>query len=259
MDFIDWLYSNRPEGLELKSQPWQTLHIVVLLSCIVLIVLLALLLRKKSEKAKYIVIFVIAMAILFFEITRRIINFTRAGADFSTWDSIVYTLIPRPWCAISCWVMIASVVLKKKFFYNFASITALINAVIFFAYPDAGFKNHIAFEEVYSIVTHCLLLIGSISLITLGHTDFRYNRGKEKIWMEYLCYAGVFGYAFLEILLNIESDPLYFMPGNGVIDVVSMPYPLYVVVYIIFVFGVWTNAFYLIPILKNKLKAKFSK
>lgn len=259
MTFKDWLCSNRPAGLELKSQPWGTLHIVVLLACIGVILLLAFLLRKKSEKARYIAIFAIAMAILFFEITRRIINFTKPGLDWNDWNSIVYTLIPRPWCAISCWMIISSVFVKKKFFYNFAAITALLNAIIFFAYPDAGFKNHIAFEELYSIVTHCLLLIGSISMMTLGHTDFRYNRGKEKIWYEYICYAGVFLYAFLEIILKIEDDPLYFMPGNGVTDVIPLPYPLYVVVYIIFVFGIWTNAFYLIPMLVNKLKAKFAK
>ena len=259
MSFIDWLYSNRPEGLQLKSQPWGTLHILVLLGCIGVIVLLALLLKNRSDKAKYIAIFAIAMGILFFEIARRIINFTREGFNWNDIDGVLYTLIPRPWCAISCWMIIASVFVKKKFFYNFAAITALLNAIIFFAYPDAGFKNHIAFEEVYSIGTHCLLLIGSISMMTLGHTDFRYNRGKEKIWWEYICYAGVFLYAFLEIVLHIEDDPLYFMPGNGVLDVVSLPYPLYVVVYIIFVFGIWTNAFYLIPLLVNKLKAKFAK
>lgn len=263
MSFLDWLFSRRPEGLVMKSEPWGILHIIVLLSCIAIIVGLALLLRKRSEKAKYIAIFTIAMLILAFELARRIINFSRGDlhlADGSlNWDLVVYRLIPRPWCAISCWMIIASVFVKKKFLYNFASMTALINAIIFFAYPDAGFKNHIAFEEFYSIGTHCLLLIGSISLITLGHTDFRYNRGKEKAWYELICYGGVFFYAFLEIIFQIESDPLYFMPGNGVIDVISMPYPLYVVVYVIFVFGIWSNAFYLIPILVNKLKAKFAK
>ena len=257
MSFIDWLYSNRPATP--ASDPWGPLHIIVLISCIALIIGLSLIFKNKSEKARYTVIFVIAMGILFFELLRRIINFTREGADFSTWKDIAYTLIPRPWCAISCWVMISSVFVKKKFFYNFAAITSLVNVVIFFAYPEAGFRVNIMFEEVYSIVTHCLLLIGSISLITLGHTDFRYNRGKEKIWYEYLCYAGIFIYAIIEILLGIEKDPMYFMPNNGVISVVPLPYPIYLVVYVIFVFGVWTNAFYLIPMLKNKLKDKNSK
>lgn len=254
MSFIDWLYSTRPETP--KSDPWGTLHIVVLLSCIALIILLSLVFKNKSEKARYTVIFVVAMVILFFEVLRRFINFTREGADFSTWRDIAYTLIPRPWCAISCWCMISSVFIKKKFFYNFTAITALLNAVIFFAYPEAGFRVGIMFEEVYSIVTHCMLLMGSILMITLGHTEFRYNRGKEKIWYEYLCCAGIFIYAVLEILLRIEKDPMYFMPNNGVISVIPLPYPVYLVVYVIFVFGIWTNAFYLIPMLVNKLKVK---
>lgn len=256
MTFLDWLYSNRPAGTEVKSDPWGILHIIVLISVIAIIVAIALLFRKKDEKSRRIVIFVIAMGILFFEVARRIVNFTRGDLTLAdgtlNWDLLVYRLIPRPWCAISCWVIIASVFVNKKFFYNFASITALLNAVIFFAYPDAGFKTHIAFEEFYSISTHCLLLIGSISFITLGFTDFRYNRGKEKIWYEYICYAVVFAYAALEIILKIESDPLYFMPENGVTDVIPLPYPAYLVVYIVFVFGIWTNAFYLIPMLINK-------
>ena len=67
------------------------------------------LLRKRSEKAKYIAIFIIAMGILLFEIVRRIVNFTREGFDWNDWNSIAYTLIPRPWCAISCWMMMVSV------------------------------------------------------------------------------------------------------------------------------------------------------
>ncbi len=257
MTFLDWLFSNRPEGLVLKSEPWGFLHIVVLFLSILMIILLTILLRKKSEKVKYIAIFIIAMLLLFFELARRIINISKGNVfDF---HSALVTLLPRPWCAISCWMIIVSAFVKKKFLYNFASITALLNAIIFFAYPDAGFKNHIAFEEVYSIATHVLLLSGSILMITLGHTDFRYNRGKEKAWLELITLVSVFGYAFLEIIFNIESDPLYFMPGNGVIDVISLPYPLYLVVYIIFIFGIWPNAFYLFGLLVNKLKTKNAK
>lgn len=254
MSLKDWLFSERPSGLELKSLPWGTLHIVVLLCSILTIVVLALIFRKKNEKSRYTVIFYIAMLVLFFELVRRMINIWKGG--ITDLNSALYVLLPRPWCAISCWMIIASVFVKKKFFYNFTVITALLSAVIFFAYPDAGFKNHIAFEEVYSIGTHVLILIGSVSMITLGFTDFRYNRGKEKVWYEYICYAGIFTYAAFEIIFKIESDPLYFMPGNGVIDVLPLPYPTYLVIYILFVFGIWTNAFYLIPLILKKYKSK---
>ena len=48
MSFIDWLYSNRPATP--APNPWGTLHIVVLISCIALIVLLSLVFKNKSEK-----------------------------------------------------------------------------------------------------------------------------------------------------------------------------------------------------------------
>ena len=259
MTFIEWLYSERKEGVVVTSVPWGVLHIVVLLLVISLTIGISVIFKNKDLKYKKIVILTIAIGILFFELARRVINLTRGDLILPNgnvdWDLVIYRIIPRPWCAISCWTIIASVIVKRKFLYNFAAMTALLNAVIFFAYPDAGFKNHIAFEEVYSITTHCLLFIGSISLITLGFTDFRYNRGKENALYELLCYLIVFLYAAIEIIFKIEADPLYFMPGNGIIDIIPLPYPLYVVIYIIFVFGIWSNAFYVIPIILNK-KAK---
>ena len=192
------------------------------------------------------------MGILFFELFRRTVHLCNPDLG----QPLQWILMPRPWCAISCWLVIISVFVKKKFLYNFAAITGILNAIIFFAYPGVGFKEQIYFEEFYSISTHCLLLIASTSMITLGHADFRYNRGKEKIWLEYLCFAGVFLYAFIEIIFKVERDPLYFMPGNDVMKVLSIPYPLYLIIYVVFVFGIWTNAFYLIPMLVNKLKVK---
>lgn len=260
MTFIDWLYSERPEGLDLVALPWGILHITVLLSVILLIVLITLIFRKKEYKKKRIVMMTITIGIIFFELARRIINLTRGDLVVDgniDWFAIIHRLIPRPWCAISCWVMIISFFAKKKFLYNFAAITSLLTAVIFYIYPEVGFKNHIAFEEIYSIATHSLLLIGSILLITLNFTDFRYKREEDGIWYEYTCFAVIFIYAFVEIIFKIEKDPLYFMPGNGIIDIIPLPYPLYLLFYIIFVFGIWTNAFYLIPIIKKKIKAKY--
>ena len=263
MSFIDWLFSNRPEGLELKNEPWGLLHIIVLLLVIGLTIFISIYFKDKEEKKKRLVLFIIAMIVLFFEISRRIINFTKGTfilEDGSIdYQGIIHTLIPRPWCAISCWVLIASVFVNKKYFYNFASITMLLNAVIFFAYPGAGFKNHIAFEEVYSIVTHSMLLIGSISMITLKFTDFRYQRGKEIFVLEIIALLFVYAYGCLEIIFNIEADPLYFMPGNDIESILGLPYIVYLILYIVFVFGIWFNSFYLIPVFVRKIKDNFVK
>lgn len=254
MSFLDWLYSNRPEGYVREALPWGILHIIVLLSVILLCIVVGILFRKKDEKSKKIILFIVIGVIAFFEITRRVVNFSRDNYDWTDIRGVLATLLPRPWCAISCWLMIASLFVNKKYFYNFTAITSLISAIVFFAYPDAGFLSHIAFEEVYSIVTHCMILFGAVSLITLGFTDFRYNRGKEKIWHEYLCYCILYLYAFIEIIFGIEKDPLYFMPDNGVNYILSLPYPLYLIIYVVFIFGIWTNAYYLIPMLIKKIR-----
>ena len=82
---------------------------------------------------------------------------------------------------------------KKKFFYNITSITSLLCAVIFFAYPGAGFNDvYILFENVYSISTHALLLITSITMITLKAVDFKYVREKESMIYEMITLAGIF-------------------------------------------------------------------
>lgn len=255
MSFKDWLFSNRPKDFILESQPWGVLHIVVLLLTVAFIVTISILLRKKDKKIKFNILFSMAMMILFFELTRRGINLCRKEYINSTgdldWRSLAAIILPRPWCAISCWMIISSVFVDKKFFYNFTAITALLNACIFFSYPLAGFKNHIAFEEVYSIGTHILLLTSSVLMITFKFTDFRYNRGSEKFWKELVCLLVVFIYGGLETILKIELDPLYFLPKNDVIQVLQIPYPVYLIMYVVFIFGIWCNSFYLIPLLRK--------
>ena len=91
----------------------------------------------------------------------------------------LWIIIPKPWCAVSCWLLIACVFVKKSWFYNFASLSALLCSVIFFSYPGVGYNNeHLLFENWYSILTHALLLTMSITLIVLKFTDFRYR----EIW-----------------------------------------------------------------------------
>ena len=249
MTFVEWITSSYPNP-KINGQ-WGWLHITTLLVCVGVIVALALLLRKKSDKARKIALWVLVGLILLFELSRRIINFCKTS-DFS-FNNILYMLFPRPWCAISCWSLIASIFVNKKFFYNFASFTSLLCAIIFFAYPGVGFNNqYILFENLYSICTHALLLITSISLITLKFTEFRY----KTIWKELICLAVVFAYAFLEIyVLNIETDPLYFMPGNDIQGILGFGYPLFLIVYFVFM-AIYVNTFYLIQDRKTLFRRK---
>ncbi|MGN1222457.1 MAG: hypothetical protein ACI4TT_04415, partial [Christensenellales bacterium] len=108
-------------------------------------------------------------------------------------------------------------------------------------------NQYILFENLYSIVTHSLILIGSITLITLKFAKFEY----KTVWKELIGLVAIFIYAFLEIyVLKIESDPLYFMPGNDIQEILGISSGLYIALYAIFIIVYW-NIFYLIGDRKN--------
>ena len=257
MSFRDWLFSIHPAGDEYSGQ-WKFPHIFTLCLCIGIILALTFLFRKKSERTRNNVLRVLALCILFFELARRIINIAKGEiVDFHTF---LYVLLPRPWCAISCWLMILAGAFNKKTLWNFAAINALLCSVIYFAYPSAGFTHrHILFENLYSISTHALLLISSVSVLTLKVGDFRYKRETfcKGFLKEIVMLAVVFAYGVLELALDLSSDPLYFLPiaGNEVKEILGLGSVAYVIVYSLFL-CVWVNAFYVIPILWKKYVKK---
>lgn len=257
MTFRDWIFSIHPEGDSYSGQ-WKFPHIFTLCLCIGAILAIVFLFRKKDEKTRNNVVRILALCILFFELARRIINITKGEiVDFHTF---LYVLLPRPWCAISCWLLIIAATFNKKTLWNFAAINALLCSVIFFAYPSAGFTHkHILFENLYSIATHALLLISSISILTLRIGDFRYKREtfRDGFLKELILLVVMFAYGVLELLLDLSTDPLYFMPieGNEVKDILGLGSVSYVILYSVFL-CVWFNAFYIIPMLWKKFIKK---
>ena len=257
MTFKDWIFSIHPENDGYNGQ-WKFPHIFTLCLCIAIIFALTFFFRKKDERTRENVLKILALCILFFELARRIINFIKGDAvDVHT---TLYLLLPRPWCAISCWLLIISAGFNKKTLWNFSAINALLCSVIFFAYPSAGFVHkHILFENLYSITTHALLLISSVCILTLNVGDFRYKREtfKDGFLKELLLLVAVFAYGTLELFLDLSSDPLYFMPieGNEVKTILGLGSVAYVIVYSLFL-CVWINAFYVIPMLWKKYSKK---
>lgn len=240
MTFHDWLFSIYPPDAVINGR-WGTLHICVILLCIAIIGLIALL-RNKDEAVRTRVVQFLAIAIAILELTRRVINLSKGGPyDL---ESLLYILLPRPWCAISCWLTMVTALTRKKILYNFSAMNNLLCALVFFAYPSVGFNHSvILFENFYSIATHSLLLISSVSMMTLKLTDFRYEKQELVKTGALLC--GVFGYASALILLKIEKDPLYFMPGNEVQAFLGVEYPVFLIIYTVFLF-VYFNTFYLV-------------
>ena len=134
--------------------------------------------------------------------------------------------------------------MKKPFFYNFASLSALLCSVIFFSYPGVGYNNEIIlFENLYSIVTHALLLTMSITLMVLKATEFKYKH----MWKLTICFALTFAYGLLQIyVLKTQEDPMYFMPNGDIqADILKISYGLYLVLYIALIVT-YVNVFHLI-------------
>lgn len=251
----DWIFSIYPMQRSVVNGRFGIVHIATVLLCVAIILRIAMC-RHQSPHRRDRIICHLAALIVLLEVSRRVINLSRGEAlDLHT---VLYYLLPRPWCAISCWLTVMAAMFKRRPLYNIASMCSLLCALVFFAYPMVGFHHAVyLFEDVYSITTHALLLISSISMITLGQTDFRYERENgDKARREFSILALVFAYAFLEIyVLKIERDPLYFLPGNDVQSVFGLSYPLYLVVYVAFIV-LYFNAFYLIPMALRHLKHK---
>ncbi len=250
MTLHDWIFSIYPENSAIQGQ-WGILHIATLLLCAALIAGIAYLLRSKSDTARQTAIVVLAAVILLFEITRRVINLSR-GYDWD-WHYFWYVMLPRPWCAISCWMTVAAAITKKRFLYNFSAMNGLLCALVFFAYPSVGFNDrYILFENVYSISTHSLLLITSVLMMLFGLTDFSVKRANLLKETALLC--GVYAYAFAEIFwLKIEPDPLFFMPNNQVQTILGLPYGWYLVVYAVFL-AFYFTLFHIVQHILDKQK-----
>ena len=253
MTFKEWLFSMAEKPLiynPVVNGRWGLLHIITLLISIALILTFYFIYKKIDNKEKFrkIVIFSLTSLILFFEIMMRFVRFVNYANELTLYR-VVWILIPRPWCAIAGWALLLSPFINKKFFYNFASLSSLLCAAIFFVCPGVGFNNkYILFENLYSICTHALLLIMSISCITLKFTDFTY----KNIWKEAICYVLTFAYAlFIIFVLKMERDPMYFMPNGDIqAGILGLSYGVYLPLYILFLLT-YVNAFYLIQDRKN--------
>ena len=247
MTFSQWMFGGIDNPF--KAGQWGPLHIGVMVTCVALILGFSFLVKyaRNPETAKKAIAFSLTGAIFFFEVTIRFVQCVKLyhlHLPEMAGITPLWILLPKPWCAISCWALIASVFVKKTFFYNYASLSALLCAVIFFTYPGVGFNNeYLLFENWYSILTHALLLTTSITLMVLKYTDFKYR----EFWKMAVCFVLTFGYAFLEIfVLKIHTDPMYFMPDGDIqADILRMPYGLYVFLYVVLIL-VYVNTAHMI-------------
>lgn len=256
--FPQWLFG----GIEnpFKAGQWGALHIATLVVCALLIVGFYFLVKHSHnpEKTSKCIVMMLASAIAFFEIMIRFVHCMKLyyfHQPEMSGVTALWIILPKPWCAVSCWALIACLFVKKPFFYNYASLSALLCSFIFFIYPGVGYNNeHLLFENWYSILTHALLLTASITLMTLKHANFKFRY----LWKTGICFALTFGYALLEIfVLQIETDPMYFMPDGDIqAGILRMDYGLYLVLYIILLFAYVLGAHMIGD--RKKMKAFFA-
>ena len=80
---------------------------------------------SNKERTKNTIVFSLVGAIAFFEVMIRFVQCVKlyhlllpemAGIN------MLWIILPKPWCAVSCWALIASVFIKRRFFYNYANI-----------------------------------------------------------------------------------------------------------------------------------------
>ena len=247
MTFSQWLFGgiNNPY----KAGQWGPLHIGTLVVCVALIVGFYHIVKHASnrEKAKRCIAFALVGAIAFFEVMIRFVYCVKLyhlHLPEMTGVTWYYIALPRPWCAVSCWALMASVFIKKPFFYNFAALSALLCSFIFFCYPGVGYNNEILlFENWYSILTHALLLTTSITFMVLKYTDFKYAH----LWKTGIAFALTFVYALIQVfVLKVHVDPMYFMPNGDIqADILHMDYGLYLVLYI-FLLLTYVNTAYML-------------
>lgn len=242
MTFSQWIFGGIDNPF--KAGQWGPLHICVMLLCAAMILLFHFASKSSQnpEKTRRIIICTLVSISAFFEIMLR---FTRSMNDFYfnhteiQVASVLGIALPRPWCQISTWLLMSSVFVKKPFYYNLASLSALLSAIVFFIYPGVGFNNeYLLFENWYSICTHALLLTTSITMICFKYADFRYKH----FWKMMIGFGLTFVYGLLQIfVLKIHADPMYFMPGGDIqAGILRMDYGLYLFAYIA-VFLIYIN------------------
>ncbi len=259
MTFSQWLFGGIDNPF--KAGQWGPLHIGVMVTCVALIMGFYYIVKhvKNKDRAKKIIVYSLVSAIAFFEVMIRIVYCVKLYVlDLPEMQGVtlLWIILPKPWCAVACWSLIASVFVKKPFFYNYASLSALLCSFIFFIYPGVGFNNeHLLFENWYSILTHALLLTTSITLMTLKYTEFRY----KEFWKVALAIGLVMVYALIEIyILKIQTDPMYFMPDGDIqADILRLNYGVYLTGYILVIIT-YINVPYLISD-REKVKAFFGK
>lgn len=247
MWFKDFMTNENNITLPKSEYLYGTRHIIVLALTFILTLAVYFIFRNKSDKAKNILFKCFGFFFLFWEISTRIVNLIIA--EGLTFEKILEILLPMHICSVMVWIFIIAIFSKNQVLINFGAIGGILATIAFLLYPAVGLHQvYINFTNLYSITSHMVGFICSISLISLGKTKFE----MKKIWQTYLCVALMFCWgAVVNFLIFPGSDYMYMI--NDPLEL-GLPFP-YQILYAAII-GLYVLAFYLVPFVKNKIKSK---
>lgn len=125
MTFHDfWTNENNPT-LPKSEYLYNTRHILVLVGTVLACLILTLIFYKKSEKAKNILLYVLASILLFFEITSRIVNLIIT--DDYGFENIFKILVPMHICSVMVWVFIIAIFSHSKTLMEYSVIDGIFS------------------------------------------------------------------------------------------------------------------------------------
>ena len=244
MTFHDfWTNENNPT-LPKSEYLYNTRHILVLVGTVLACLILTLIFYKKSEKAKNILLYVLASILLFFEITSRIVNLIIT--DDYGFENIFKILVPMHICSVMVWVFIIAIFSHSKTLMEYSVIGGLIATVAFLAYPAVGLNRvYMSFTCIYSTFSHAIGFVTVILMMILGKVHFKF----KDIWKVYLCFTVMFLWGvLLDFVIFPGSDYMYIV--NDPLELnLNFPYQiLYAAVLIVYVL-----IFYVVDFIITKL------
>ena len=114
-----WFFEQNIDN-PVEYHQWGLFHILTLVVCVLLIVGFYLIVKfaKNKEKTRNIILYSLIGLLILLEILIRVQYFVRLyyykDPSVSHMDPF-WIIMPKPWCDVACWILIASPFVNKKY------------------------------------------------------------------------------------------------------------------------------------------------
>jgi hypothetical protein len=226
-----WTNENNP-ALEAGSSVLTMRQLAMWLVVIVAVVLISINFEQKSQKAKQILLYILAGVLIGFEITSRIVNFI--VTPNLSFGAIIKILLPLEICSVAVWVVVAAIFAKRQFLYEIAATLGLFAMGAFLLFPAVGInRTFMTFTCIYSTVSHMIGFVCSVLMLKFGLCKFEFRN----IWYVYLGFAIMFVWgALFDFLIFPGSNYMYLIEpplGSKMAVPHHIIYALLIAVYVV--------------------------